>query len=579
MRAASKEKGRAIASCCCLFFAWLCGCRVVGWLASRLLLAVVCVAGLVNEIRFSLGQSRNPASHAISVLETRQQQPKTSDDDEDRVSAFFAFAFVGLHLYARSSSFIHQSYYYYITMIQYNKSVFGLTLAFRVGGSAVYRAAVQGFASVLLLILMRLFWTGDGGDAAEQSVVDDNLLHPYTIAVVVVGIIFLMVFRLQQSYGRYWDAAAAVHQMQSKWMDGVMHAATYHMQSHRYDNIKPPSFHEYGDLDSHFMSRMRERIRGADVDGYGYADNNYREQNNKRIQGRATEKSIEGQNEGCGRVSRVLLGTSGGRSGSATSTAMPSLRQSHRRHPETDALGRPVPRPLEGPARLDGNWGELFPPGDKTTYFDPSNPFKIDDWGFAGYRGGRTPSLFLQELAHLSSLLCGVAFATLRNDADGYESPLDVFQPGAPWPAVDPDQDVVIPRTCGQKLLSFLGQARTPEERTKYNAARPLPVIGGVSGAEIHFLRTARGPYAKTQLAWFWLSEFITREMLAGSFGDIGQAMISRVMQFVSDGMVGYNTAYVLIFLALVSRCMETISTNTLFVTYPALLYSSPAGR
>jgi hypothetical protein len=54
-------------------------------------------------------------------------------------------------------------------------------------------------------------------------------------------------------------------------------------------------------------------------------------------------------------------------------------------------------------------------------------------------KGGHTPPLFLQELAHLASLLMAVALSTLRNDIEGAESPLSVHVPGKPWPEVDPD--------------------------------------------------------------------------------------------------------------------------------------------
>jgi hypothetical protein len=68
-------------------------------------------------------------------------------------------------------------------------------------------------------------------------------------------------------------------------------------------------------------------------------------------------------------------------------------------------------------------------------------------------------------------------------------------------------------------------------------------VLGGVSDNEIAFLQRARGPYAKTQLCWFWLSEFVIREHLAGSLGNVGPPIISRIVQFLSDGMKHYNEA------------------------------------
>jgi len=228
---------------------------------------------------------------------------------------------------------------------------------------------------------------------------------------------------------------------------------------------------------------------------------------------------------------------------------------------ETEPTGKVIegtgkPFPLVGRPREDGNWGELFDLWDKetsgdgkrrATFFDPNNPDNIDRTGFASTQGGRTPPLFLQELAHLSSLLVAVALSTLRNDIDGAESPLAFYEPGCPWPETDPDKDEKL-RATGiisplRAAATFLGMGRSPAEQTRYNAGRPLPVIGGVSDGEIRFLQMARGPYAKTQLCWNWLSEFCIREHLAGSMGNVGPPIISRVIQFLGDGMIYYNHA------------------------------------
>ena len=60
---------------------------------------------------------------------------------------------------------------------------------------------------------------------------------------------------------------------------------------------------------------------------------------------------------------------------------------------------------------------------------------------------------------------------------------------------------------------------------------------------EILTLQNARGPYAKTALCFVWLQEFISRETLNGSTGSINGAILSRLFQYQSDGMVGYNQA------------------------------------
>eukprot|EP00588_Corethron_pennatum_P000833 CAMPEP_0194301412 /NCGR_PEP_ID=MMETSP0169-20130528/61780_1 /TAXON_ID=218684 /ORGANISM="Corethron pennatum, Strain L29A3" /LENGTH=420 /DNA_ID=CAMNT_0039051655 /DNA_START=24 /DNA_END=1287 /DNA_ORIENTATION=+ len=158
------------------------------------------------------------------------------------------------------------------------------------------------------------------------------------------------------------------------------------------------------------------------------------------------------------------------------------------------------------------------------------------------------PSPFLQELVHKFSLLNAVALATLRNDVDGAPSPLTGFNPGSPWPAVDP---VKIPNAekeysngaCSDFFLYIIGIDRTTLARTQYNASRPLGVYGGVSDAEIKQLQAARGPWAKVNLCSMWLNEFVVREHLAGSLGKVGPPIISRLFQFVSDGFLGYNQA------------------------------------
>ena len=93
-------------------------------------------------------------------------------------------------------------------------------------------------------------------------------------------------------------------------------------------------------------------------------------------------------------------------------------------------------------------------------------------------------------------------------------------------------------------LFSYLlGTSRNAAARTLYNAARPFRVIGGVSDAEIEVLQAARGPYAKVALCTMWVEEFICREHLNGGTGAVGAPIISRLFQFTSDGMIGYNQA------------------------------------
>ena len=62
-------------------------------------------------------------------------------------------------------------------------------------------------------------------------------------------------------------------------------------------------------------------------------------------------------------------------------------------------------------------------------------------------------------------------------------------------------------------------------------------VLCGILKNELVILWCIKGASAKVTLVWYSLLEFITREYLAGTFSDIGSPIISRVHQFLSNGM------------------------------------------
>lgn len=218
---------------------------------------------------------------------------------------------------------------------------------------------------------------------------------------------------------------------------------------------------------------------------------------------------------------------------------------------------------------------------------------------------GLLPSLFLQEAAHLFSLMSAVAMASLRADLEGCASPLVEYVPGQPFPPVNPDEmkvkvwlsgdeaegdemleeaakdvralnervdgdekafqepqgrpTVALPSAKNHKiwirnnkfrnaLYFLLGISRNPRQRTLYNASRPFAVMGGLSDNEVELLQKARGPEAQTALCSLWLKEFICREHLDGSTGRVAPPIVARVYQFLSDGFAQYNqcrkTAY-----------------------------------
>ena len=489
-------------------------------------------------------------------------------------------------------------------MITYNRSAFGINLLFRLHGSAIYRSCVPAFFAVLFFLLIKALSNHsliELKDVSYNNEIGDNLGHPYAVGVIITGTTFLIVFRANQGYSRYWEACSSVYQMMSKWMDASSHIACYHMQCDHYDPIKPPSFYSGHELNREFFTRDRERVREVPHQPSEELDvpiNSQKAIAAKELsKQRATARSINAVTEEIdadssnGRASKKKLipklrkrpipsdSVRSGSNGDSVRSKYAATRVVTPMSARDLSRDSQHPRPLLGPARLDGNWGPLFDDAKSTFYcrMSPNEPFTSGK-GFASTVGGRTPPLFLQELVHLTSLLNAVALATLRNDVDDAESPLDLYEPGKPWPAVDPSADPLFwggehfYSKLARSFMYFLGYGHTDEERRKYNASRPLPVLGGVSDGEIRFLQLARGPHAKTRLCWAWLSEFITRESVEGSTGKVGPPIISRTIQFVSDGMTAYNHALKVMFIPF-PFVHAQLSAAFILVMIPAIPY------
>lgn len=515
-------------------------------------------------------------------------------------------------------------------MIEYFRGAYGANLLFRWNGSSLARAFIPGFLSVL--VYLALHYTADPRLPGRVYV-----HHPYAVGVLVGSVSFLIVFRANYGYQRYWEACTATHTFMSKWMDATHFAGLFHLQAKQYGDMRPPSFHDYDDLDGMSLTRDREEPedfggkeedRLAERDPFAGRLSGNGEANKARptirteelpplippplavppsaaedinkiparfVQnGEATIRPVGTEDAAPPRRLRVKqmspmnsvrgsfdsigsMGSGGSRSAAETPAVQALRRRRYTKSISSTSLTksfqggegseRDGDRPTDtthllGTPRLDGGWGRVYQPkgsGRATgTYYNVNadRSFAGTGWpkdgrGFASTAGGRTPSLFLQELAHLSSLCCAVAVSTLRNDMDDVESPLDVYVPGQPFPVADP---VHLPddvkrmayqhhRSYSRMFRYMLGIDQTKRSRTVYNAARPMLVVGGVSDAEVAFIQRARGPYAKTQLVWGWLSEFVVREHLAGGLGDVGPPIVSRIVQFLSDGMISYNLA------------------------------------
>lgn len=345
--------------------------------------------------------------------------------------------------------------------------------------------------------------------------------------------------------------------MMSKWLDVATHAASFHMQCKHYDDIRPPTFFDHPELLQYNLSRDRIRRRRktgiSPNDLESALDRNINEIKNKRqkkldkikhkkeIELEATKRSTKAKEK--------------------TDDVLPDDDDDYSSTHYATMSGKPAQMfdYSDETRNLDGGWNLLYankPDSNQRAAPQSSNGFYEMRYSTDPNRIGDTPSLFLQELAHLASLSVAVAFNTLRYDVDAcVESPLGMHKPGY----IPPPDSSKLKREERWAVGGFFSHIwgvlntwgywvglldhRGYEYRDYVDLAREMPVIGGVSDSEIAMLKRCVGASAKTNLAFYWVSEYLAREHLAGSTGPIGPPIISRLFQFLSDGMIYYNHA------------------------------------
>ena len=365
-------------------------------------------------------------------------------------------------------------------MIVYQPGVFGIRNLFRMNGSPVYKVAIPTVCSTGFLLFLAYADTRLNRERSVQ--------HPYPLTAFIGFFSFLLTFRLNFAYQRYWEGATAVHQMLSKWLDVAMTLAAWHYQAHSYDDIKPPAFglnplatpdamperphaiqpsfeetknyilHSNNDRQSYNLSwydRIKPRLRKP----------NELEKQQKALK-RQTSKEAEFSVRSQAAVKHINTARGNARPGSS---AIPVPRRFREAEPSVPAHQRPsLTRSERGSHTLMRTIPARMP----------------------------APSLFLQELSHLSSLLSATALSTLRNDIEMAESPLTEYIPGQPWPPMNPDElSKDTRKEYGEGSVFWtvayymLGLSRSEKHRTLYNAARPFTVLGGVSDQEIEYVR------------------------------------------------------------------------------------------
>lgn len=265
--------------------------------------------------------------------------------------------------------------------------------------------------------------------------------------------------------------------------------AAFHLQSDRFKDDRPPAFGEYPELTS--IERERERNEKTFQEIKQQVDEEYEREFELKHNSRFSRWRL-----------RLRLGRNRtNRTETEIKTERTPKEEKQKQVLLEDAI-RDTRKSINAPARSKKKKGK-----GKTHRRVVSCAANFNNAEIKATDDMDKRSLFLQEAAHLLSLLSAVAMSTLRNDLENAESPLVPFTPGADFPCVDPDGITADIREDWEfsnrekcsTIRYLLGWSRNETARALYNAARPFRVIGGVSDNEVLLLQSARGPQAKVR--------------------------------------------------------------------------------
>ena len=217
--------------------------------------------------------------------------------------------------------------------------------------------------------------------------------------------------------------------MHSKWLDAGMDLAAFHLQSARYEKKRPPTFGEHPELTD--LNRFREREYETTLEELEEQLNNVPDMQSQSLRSRMQRTFFRRRRRGTKRGDSM----SEEEKARHVVLAMPKPQKKKKYKSITKA-----------PSRTSATFTSVFAAVFSTRVKEPPT---VDSANLVvrtdsqrhfdqAWEHGKPP-LFLQEAAHLLSLLSAVAFSTLRNDLEQADSPLSTFIPGVPWPHVDPD--------------------------------------------------------------------------------------------------------------------------------------------
>jgi len=98
-------------------------------------------------------------------------------------------------------------------MIIYPNGTWGLSVLLMRRGSVLPKALVWSIPCVLGTVILHLYWEGEKGDENAEM---EGIQTVWSSFSFVLG--FLIVFRSNQAYSRFWESVTLFHQMTGEWM-------------------------------------------------------------------------------------------------------------------------------------------------------------------------------------------------------------------------------------------------------------------------------------------------------------------------------------------------------------------------
>ena len=392
-------------------------------------------------------------------------------------------------------------------MIEYRKGLFGVPALFHFHGSVLPRCVLPGLLSAAITACIR--WIGiSTHDLEAQSmwnVESENEYSSYGKGAfaslnVVVG--FLLVYRTQQGYARYWQARMAFQRMSAYWGSAFIHACFFAKKApHR----MPMETQEDKER------RMRGMLRTANF-------------------------------------SKTFFGTA--LRPVASDTKAGHVRQSlseRKRLMASRVIRRLISR--KAALALDG-WHQflLERKRQKLFFVDLMSKVKVrkeaEAFGkWSEYVKQQNPHRFFDDVMHLASLLHACACMNLRWDVD-FNANLIAFDPDNPesCPPSPAHVNAAGRRTLTEVLLDVSMCRNTSDRRHRhYNATAKLGVIYGISQQETEALNRSHNA-CHTVLCW--LTSTVARRYKTDVFVDA--PITSRIFHELNQGHMAFMEAHAL---------------------------------